>query len=117
MHFWIGLFFVPIMVISAVFAYLLFRERYEFRQLSTWAALGTGLAAPIFALWGMTHRDRIQLPLAYNPAFDKQAWLVAIVAALFGLAWLIQSRRRYSALVFLLSFLVAAFWTAVVLPF
>jgi hypothetical protein len=117
MYFWIYLFAVPVALLALVLIYLLLRERSEFRRFSAWAAILTGFAAPAFALWGLTHRNAPRLPLAFDPVFDKKALALAACAALFGLAWILQSRRWYSILVFGLSFLAAAFWSTVVLPF
>ncbi|HUY82138.1 MAG TPA: hypothetical protein VMU92_10490 [Acidobacteriaceae bacterium] len=116
MRFWIYLFASPIAFLAAILVYLLLCERSEFRRISAWAALLSGIAASGFALWGSIQRSAIHLPLAFQAGFDKEAWFVAIAAALFGLAWLLRSRRWYSFTVFSLSFLIAAFWTVVVLP-
>lgn len=116
MHFWIYLFVAPIAFLTAILIYLLLRERSALRSISAWPALLAGFAAPIFALWGLLHRNAIQMPLAFEYGFERRVWLASIVAALFALAWLIQSRRRYAAFVFVISFLTAAFWSAVVLP-
>lgn len=116
MHFWIYLFASPIAILAAILIYLVLRQRYEFRRISTWAAFTTGFAAPAVALRGFIHRNAVNLPLAFDPNFERKVWLVAVGAALFGLAWLIESRRWYSFLALLLSFLAAAFWSTVVLP-
>ncbi len=117
MHFWIYLFSAPVVLVTLVLVYLLLRERAPLRRFSAWAAILTGFAAPGFAIWGFVHRSRINLPLAFDPAFDVRALVIASCAALLGLAWILQTRRWYSWLIFALSFLGAAFWTAVVKPF
>ena len=116
MHFWIYLFSAPVVLVTLVLVYLLLRERAPLRRFSAWAAILTGFAAPGFAIWGFVHRNRINLPLAFDPAFDKRALAIFVAATLFALAWLVQSRRWYAFLTFTLSFLGAAFWTAVVKP-
>lgn len=116
MHFWIYLFVAPIAFLTAILIYLVLIEPSALRTVSAWPALLAGFTAPAFALWGLLHRNAIQIPLAFEYGFERRVWLASIVAALFALAWLIHSRRRHAAFVFVLSFLVAAFWSAVVLP-
>ena len=116
MHFWIYLFSVPVALLALVLIFLVLRERAELRRVSTWAAILSGFAAWGFAIWGFVHRNQINLPLAYDPGFDKRALAIFVAATLFALAWLVQTRRSYSFLTFALSFVGAAFWTAVVKP-
>lgn len=116
MYFWICLFSVPVLLLALVLTYLVLRERSELRRVAAWAAILTGFAAPGFAIWGSVHRNQINLPLAFEPGFDTRALAIFVAATLFALAWLVQSRRWYSFLTFSVSFLGAAFWTAVVKP-
>jgi hypothetical protein len=116
MHFWIYLFSAPIAFLAAIFVYLLLRKHSELRRISAWAAILSGLAAPIVALWGLTHINPWGVSIAFQPGFEKKAWLISIAAALFGLAWFIKSRRWYATAVFVISLLIAVFWSTVILP-
>jgi hypothetical protein len=117
MHFWIYLFALPIAFLTAILIYFLLRDRSELVRISAWAAIVSGFAAPLFALWGLTHRNASQMPVAFEVGFEKKAWLVAVSAALLALAWLIQSRRRSSIAVLILSCLSVVFWSVVVFTF
>lgn len=117
MTFWIYFFASPIVILAAILLYLLVRERSELRRFTAWAAILSGLAAPILAIWESGNRSAFQTTIAPLLSLDRKIWLVSIVAALLGLAWYLRSRRVFSFLVFATSFLVAAFWTAVAQPF
>ena len=117
MYFWIGLFITPIVLLSAVLIYLVAMDRSELRQPTAWAAILSGYAAPLLSLWEFTHQRTELMTMTPMHSFDRKIWLVAIVAAILGFAWFIQSRRWYALFVLMISFMVAAFWTTVVRPF
>lgn len=117
MVFWICLFVVPVALLTAVLVYLLLRNRSELCHFPAWTAIISGFAAPLFSLWGLTHRNAWRLPLILDHAFVKKSLAISMLAALLGLIWLLRSHRWYSFSVFLISFLATAFWSAVILPF
>ncbi|HTV05226.1 MAG TPA: hypothetical protein VME86_07640 [Acidobacteriaceae bacterium] len=117
MIFWICLFVLPIAILTAIFIYLFLRNRSELRPFHAWSAILSGFAAPGFALWGLTHLNVWRIGIAFEPGFERKALLISIAAALFGLRWITRSRHWYSTSVFVISLLIAAFWSTVVLPF
>jgi hypothetical protein len=117
MYFWIGLFTTPIVLLTAILIYLLVMDRSELCQPIAWAAILSGYASPVLSLWGLARQSASPMALVPMHGFDRKIWLVAIVAALLGLTWLIQSRRWYAFLVLIISFMAAAFWTTVIRPF